>query len=192
MAGVQVIAAALGDQKVSRLVARRDVLPALRQLLRIAPPRPQPRGRAYWPIVLIKGEAAVKLPFRRLDGIRVAGAIDAVTGRCGLVDVKLPAMEHRCIDDDVTIPALLDQAEVHQRWREYFRNYVVRQYRPTEIERLDVVEVQECYLPYRVVLDGGKTYLVDELMKRVDPLDLLPNEVAACLERPGAEPATVG
>ncbi|MQA04562.1 MAG: hypothetical protein GEV07_18225 [Streptosporangiales bacterium] len=182
MSGVQVIAAALGDQKVSRLVARRDVLPAVRHLLRIAPPRPVPTGRAYWPIVMIKGEASVKLPFRRIDGIRVAGAVDAVTGRGGLVDVKLPGLEEREVGDEVVIGERYGEDEVRKRWREFFRNYVVRKYRPTEIERLDVVDFQPCYLPYRVVEDGGRRYLVDELMKRVDPLDLLPGGVDSYFE----------
>lgn len=177
MSTVRVVAAALGDQRVSRLVARRDVLPAVRHLLRIAPPRPVPAGRAYWPITLVKGVAAVKLPFRRPDDVRVAGAVDAVTGRCGLVDVELPVLEQRDAGDAVVIGECFDQDAVRTRWREFFRNYVVRKFRPSAIERLDIVEFEPCYLPYRVAVDGSRVYLVDELMHRVDPLDQLP-EVA--------------
>lgn len=173
MPTVSVVDATLDDEKVRRLVARRDVLPAVRHLLRIAPPRPEPRGHAYWPIALVKTMATVKVPFRQPFDVRVAGAVDTVTGRCGLVDVDLPDRVDRDASADIVIEERFDDAEVRARWREYFRNHVVRQYRPSRIDRIEVVELEYCHLPYRVVVDGGRVYLVDELVRRVDPVDQL-------------------
>lgn len=173
MSTVRVVAATLDDEKVRRLVARRDVLPAARHLLRIAPPRPVPRGHAYWPIALVKTIATIKVPFRRPFDVRVAGAVDTVTGRCGLVDVDLPERADRETSTAVVIGKRLDDTAVRAKWREYFRNHVVRQYRPSRIDRIEVVELEYCHLPYRVVVDGTRVYLVDELMRRVDPVDQL-------------------
>lgn len=177
MPTLQVIAAALEDGEVGRLVARRDALAVARGLLRIAPPHPQLRGRAYWPIWLVTGTATFKLPFRQPRDARLEGAVDGMTGRCGVVDVNLPPVESRDCGDVVVIPERLDADAAGARWREFFRNYLWRRFRPAAIPRLEIADIRPCHLPYRVVVDGRGVYLVDELMRRVDPLDQMP-EVA--------------
>lgn len=105
-----------------------------------------------------------------------------MTGRAGVVDVDLPMTRPREVGKDDRVSACHDDAQVHNLWRDFFRDYIVRRRRPLRPPVLAVDRLEHVWLPYHVVAADDRRFLVDLLMRRVDPLRTFP-EVLAVVDR---------
>ena len=171
---IPVVDAPLDPGDALRLVARRHWLAWLRIRWQVAPEVLREAGSLYWPIYLIRARVVYRPALRRPVQLRWLGAVDGVTGRAGNAEIRVPPRVLRDVDPAQVIPSRYAQEQILQTWRVFARRFVEVRYKPVEIRELSVEDLEHCYLPYCVVVGAGKTYLIDCLMRRVDPLSELP------------------
>ncbi|GAW92799.1 hypothetical protein [Calderihabitans maritimus] len=133
------------------------------------------RGALYYPIYLLYTRATIKKLFRPWEEISQVYGFDGVTGFCGLIDYNLPdRLTIEAIHDSI-IPTFFDTHTVVERGLDFFRRQIERLYRPINAKTYRIERVETCYLLYYVFSRVGreKTYLVDSITKRVEPIKQL-------------------
>jgi hypothetical protein len=157
-----------------RLVARRTSPASAIRLLRVlrGTSRPVCHGPLWWPIFLLCPQVRIELPLRRsAREVEVGIALDGVTGAIGPVDVRMPDVSEREVDRAAVLTATVEPEEVEDELRERTWEEVVRRYRPSAVPDIELGDAEALHLPYHVVTVGDEMYLVDLMMRRVDPID---------------------
>lgn len=138
--------------------------------LRSAQPA-QHLGEVYWPLALVWASAAGTGRRQWREGL--LGAVDLVTGRPGIVDVALPPLARQHVATG-RIPPRVPRDRALLTWHDFHRDHVDRRRKPFRPPRLTVDRVELAWLPHQLVGCGTSRYLVDTLVRRVDPLEDFP------------------
>jgi hypothetical protein len=167
---IDVLACDRDEGRASALVRRRAG-GVLARLARGSSQHTRVVRTVYWPLAFFDASASTMTLRGRPWQARVATAADLVTGRLGVVDIDLPDLEPLAVSTADILAARWEPDELEDRWREFFRAYVHRRYRPLRAPELSIDRLRRAWLPYHVVAAGSRTYLVDLLTRRVDRLE---------------------
>ncbi|WP_154402158.1 hypothetical protein [Ornithinimicrobium cavernae] len=154
------------------LVRRRSLVSVVRERLGRGDPSVVDR-ELYWPIALVRATASGT--GRRQWRDQVLGAVDLVSGRIGIVDVDLPPTRELTAAEGDLIPARMSRTVAERLWHEWFRDHTDRRRKPMRPPALSVDQIERVWLPNHLVTAGGRRFLVDPMVGRVEDLRNVPS-----------------
>lgn len=164
---LRILAVPPTPQQSLQLVRQRSTLTALSHLFgRLSAEIVE---ELYWPILVVRASSTTSSLSGNQRRYRDLGAVDLVTGSCGLVDRQLPEATERQVHSSACLPQAHDHAEARRRWHEFYRNYVARHRRSFGVPVLSIDAVQPCWLPCDAVCERAvgqrapRVLLVDRL-----------------------------
>lgn len=113
------------------------------------------RGEVWWPILELSCSATTRSIGGRTRSYRDLCACDLITGRCALVDVQIPPTKRVPSSSIVRLATRYDDMAAHRSWREFYRNYIVRNRRSFQPALLEVHTTRVLYMPHDVVWEIG-------------------------------------